>query len=122
MDDLLESFGPDRRMALCRELTKDYEQIRRGTIGEIHNSVRNDPPRGEMVLVIEGASDEEVNENTPNVLSIEELAELAAAKAKDEGLRIKEAITRVVAEHPLPNGSLPNRKQVYAAVLAAKGE
>ena len=87
MDDLLESFGPDRRMALCRELTKDYEQIRRGTIGEIHNSVRNDPPRGEMVLVIEGASDEEVNENTPNVLSIEELAELAAAKAKDEGLR-----------------------------------
>ena len=122
MDDLLESFGPDRRMALCRELTKDYEQIRRGTIGEIHNSVRNDPPRGEMVLVIEGASDEEVNENTPNVLSIEELAELAAAKAKDEGLRIKEAITRVVAEHPLPDGSLPNRKQVYAAVLAAKGE
>ena len=122
MDDLLESFGPDRRMALCRELTKDYEQIRRGTISEIHNSVKNDPPRGEMVLVIEGASDEEVNENTPNVLSIEELAELAAAKAKDEGLRIKEAITRVVAEHPLPDGSLPNRKQVYAAVLAAKGE
>lgn len=122
MDDLLESFGPNRRMALCRELTKDYEQIRRGTISEIHNSVKNDPPRGEMVLVIEGASDEEVNENTPNVLSIEELAELAAAKAKDEGLRIKEAITRVVAEHPLPDGSLPNRKQVYAAVLAAKDE
>ena len=57
MDDLLESFGPNRHMALCRELTKDYEQIRRGTIAEIHDSVVNDPPRGEMVLVIEGAGD-----------------------------------------------------------------
>ena len=120
MDDLLESFGPNRHMALCRELTKDYEQIRRGTIAEIHDSVVNDPPRGEMVLVIEGASDEEINANAPSVLSTEDLARLAIDKAQHEGLRIKEAITQVVAEHPLPDGSLPNRKQVYAAVLAIK--
>ena len=37
--DLLSEFGPDRRMALCRELTKDYEQIRRGTIADIKQSV-----------------------------------------------------------------------------------
>ena len=42
MADLEEVFGPDRRMALCRELTKDYEQIRRGTIHEINESVAND--------------------------------------------------------------------------------
>ena len=122
MDDLLESFGPNRHMALCRELTKDYEQIRRGTIAEIHDSVVNDPPRGEMVLVIEGASDEEINANAPSVLSTENLARLAIDKAQHEGLRIKEAITQVVAEHPLPDGSLPNRKQVYAAVLDIKAQ
>ena len=73
-----------------------------------------------MVLVIEGASDEEINANAPSVLSTENLARLAIDKAQHEGLRIKEAITQVVAEHPLPDGSLPNRKQVYAAVLAIK--
>ena len=57
MADLLEVLGPNRRMALCRELTKDYEQIRRGTIAEIHQSVIDEPPRGEMVLVIAGDSD-----------------------------------------------------------------
>ena len=50
MADLLEAFGSDRPMALCRELTKEYEQVRRGTIGEIRQSVVDDPPRGEMVL------------------------------------------------------------------------
>lgn len=43
MDDLLDAFGPNRPMALCRELTKDYEQIRRGPIGEIRQSVIDDP-------------------------------------------------------------------------------
>ena len=55
MADLLDVLGPNRKMALCRELTKDYEQIRRGTIAEIRQSVVDDPPRGEMVLVIAGA-------------------------------------------------------------------
>lgn len=47
MADLLDVLGPNRKMALCRELTKDYEQIRRGTIAEIRQSVVDDPPRGE---------------------------------------------------------------------------
>lgn len=120
MADLLEVFGPDRRMALCRELTKDYEQIRRGTIAEIRRSVIDEPPRGEMVLVIAGASDEEVTAASPATLSIEDLAALAMERSEAEGLRIKDAITEVVKEHPLPDGSYANRKQVYSAVLAAK--
>lgn len=122
MDDLLEAFGPDRRMALCRELTKDYEQIRRGGVGDIRQSVIDDPPRGEMVLVVAGASDDEAMAAAPAVLSIEELAALAVERARTDNLRVKEAISRVVEEHPLPDGSLPNRKQVYAAVLAAREE
>ena len=121
MDDLLDAFGPNRRMALCRELTKDYEQIRRGTIAEIRDGVREDPPRGEMVLVVAGASDEEAASVAPNTLSVEDLAVLAIDRALEDGLRIKEAITQVVGEHPLPDGSLVNRKQVYQAVLAIKG-
>ena len=77
MADLLEVLGPNRRMALCRELTKDYEQIRRGTIAEIHQSVIDEPPRGEMVLVIAGASDEEADAAAPASLSVEDLAVLS---------------------------------------------
>lgn len=117
MDDLLEAFGPDRRMALCRELTKDYEQVRRGTIAEIRDGVEADPPRGEMVLVVAGASDEEAQAAAPAALSVEDLAVLAIDRALEDGLRVKDAIAQVVEEHPMADGTLANRKQVYATVL-----
>ncbi|WP_270434597.1 16S rRNA (cytidine(1402)-2'-O)-methyltransferase [Bifidobacterium adolescentis] len=121
MADLLDVLGPNRKMALCRELTKDYEQIRRGTIAEIRQSVVDDPPRGEMVLVIAGASEEEADAAAPATLSIEDLAVLSVDRAQEDNLRTKDAISQVVAEHPLSDGSLANRKQVYNAVLAMKG-
>lgn len=121
MADLLDVLGPNRKMTLCRELTKDYEQIRRGTIAEIRQSVVDDPPRGEMVLVIAGASEEEADAAAPATLSIEDLAVLSVDRAQEDNLRIKDAISQVVAEHPLSDGSLANRKQVYNAVLAMKG-
>ena len=121
MADLLDVLGPNRKMALCRELTKDYEQIRRGTIAEIRQSVVDDLPRGEMVLVIAGASEEEADAAAPATLSIEDLAVLSVDRAQEDNLRTKDAISRVVAEHPLSDGSLANRKQVYNAVLAMKG-
>ena len=121
MDDLLEAFGPDRPMALCRELTKEYEEIRRGPVSDIRQGVIDDAPRGEIVLVVGGASDEEAAAATPSVLDVDALARLAVARAEEAGMRIKDAIAQVVQEHPLPDGSLPNRKQVYAAVLAMKG-
>ena len=121
MDDLLDAFGPNRPMALCRELTKDYEQIRRGPIDEIHQSVIDDPPRGEMVLVIGGASNEEAEAAAPSTLSVDDMAVLSIDRALEDGLRIKDAIAQVVQEHPLADGSLANRKQVYAAVLKIKG-
>ena len=98
-----------------------HEQIRRGTIAEIHQSVIDEPPRGEMVLVIAGASDEEADAAAPASLSVEDLAVLSIDRAQEDNLRIKDAIAQVVAEHPLADGSLANRKQVYNAVLALKG-
>jgi len=121
MDDLLDAFGPNRPMALCRELTKDYEQIRRGPIDEIRQSVIDDPPRGEMVLVIGGASNEEAEAAAPSTLSVDDMAVLSIDRALEDGLRIKDAIAQVVQEHPLADGSLANRKQGYAAGLKIKG-
>lgn len=120
MDALLAAFGPDRQMALCRELTKDYEQVRRGTIRQVRQSVVDDPPRGEIVLVIAGASTEEVNEASAEVLTDEQLARLAQERSEAEGIRMKDAIAEVVKEHPLPDGSFPNRKKVYQASLLLK--
>lgn len=119
MADLEAAFGADRPMALCRELTKDYEQIRRGTIGEVRASVESDPPRGEMVLVVGGAQDCE--EDGGETLGVEALAALAMRYAQEHDVRIKDAIATVVAEHPGVDGALANKKQVYAAVLAARG-
>ena len=72
-------------------------------------------------LVIAGASEEEADAAAPATLSIEDLAVLSVDRAQEDNLRIKDAISQVVAEHPLSDGSLANRKQVYNAVLAMKG-
>ena len=101
-------------------LPTDRFCYRRGMVGTIRQSVVDNPPRGEMVLVIGGASDEEAEAAAPATLSIDDLAVLAIDRALEDGVRIKDAIAQVVAEHPLPDGSLPNRKQVYTAVLAMK--
>ncbi len=119
MADLEEVLGPERPMALCRELTKDYEQIRRGTIGEIRQGVEDDPPRGEMVLVVGGAQDGDGDGD--ETLDVEALAALATRYAQEHDVRIKDAIAKVVAGHPGADGALANKKQVYAAVLAARG-
>lgn len=119
MEDLLAVFGADRKMALCRELTKDFEEIRRGTISQICKSVENDPPRGEIVLVIAGAADEEIKQQNID-LSVEQLAQMSYDLSQNEGLRIKDAITRIVSQNPLSDGSFANRKEVYAACLNIK--
>lgn len=59
--DLLEYFG-DRRVALCRELTKLHEEVQRGTLSEMIAYYAEKDPRGEYVLVLEGATEEKQEE------------------------------------------------------------
>lgn len=122
MDDFFSVFGPGRSMALARELTKDYEEVRRGTIAQIRQTVTDDPPRGEIVLVIAGASAEEAEAagQVSLAASAEDIAREAVRYSEMHNVKVKDAIVRIVQEHPLPDGSLPNRKKVYAAVLALK--
>src|SRR5262249_58406641 len=53
--DLAEAFGPDRPAALCREMTKVYEEIRRLPLGQLAAAAAEDPPRGAITLVVAGA-------------------------------------------------------------------
>lgn len=120
MQDLQEVFGPDRMMALCRELTKIHEQVRRGTIADIIDSMIHDPPRGEMVLVVAGFRTDLIQEPDDEIPSEADLADMASQRARERGIKIKEAISQVVAEHPLPDGSLVSRKDIYAAAVARR--
>ena len=55
LKDLADTFGPDRPVSLCRELSKLHEEIRRTTLGEAAEYYDQNPPRGEFVLVVRGA-------------------------------------------------------------------
>jgi 16S rRNA (cytidine1402-2'-O)-methyltransferase len=55
LDDLAQTFGVDRRAAVCRELTKVYEEIRRGALGALAEWARAAGPRGEITVVVAGA-------------------------------------------------------------------
>ncbi len=57
LDDLRETFGDDRRIALCRELTKLNEEVLRMTLAEAVKYYEENAPRGEYVLVVEGAKE-----------------------------------------------------------------
>ena len=103
---LVEAFGPDRPAAVCRELTKTYEQIRRGTLRELAEWATGDV-RGEITLVVGGA---------PAVASSAEPAELAAAVADREAAAEsrKDAIAAVARAYGLP------KRVVYEAVVTQK--
>lgn len=101
---LLETFG-DRRIAVCRELTKIYEQIYRGTLKEALEYFIENRPRGEFVLVLEGKKLEEIKEEKREAwinISIEE----HIIKCIKDGLSKKEAIKLVAKERELPKSEV----------------
>ena len=83
--DLAEALGGTRRAALCRELTKLHEEVLRGTLDELIQLYEQTDPRGEYVIVLEGASPE-----APEEMSIEQAAELARGYAEG-GMKLSEA-------------------------------
>ena len=104
---MAEAFGADRRGAVCRELTKTYEEVARGTLAELvaWSEGQEHGVRGEVTLVVAGATEEQ-REHTAD-----ELRELVA-EAEADGLSRKDAIARVAAETGV------RRQEVYAAAHA----
>ncbi|AXI87876.1 16S rRNA (cytidine(1402)-2'-O)-methyltransferase [Actinospica acidiphila] len=111
LDDTLaamaEVFGGERRAAVCRELTKTYEEIRRGPLAELA-AWAAEGVRGEITVVVEGAP-----EKGPEEYDDAELVRRVRVR-EEAGERRKEAIAAVAAEAGLP------KRQVFDAVVAAK--
>ena len=68
LDDLAVTFGTDRSVSLCRELTKLHEEIKKTTLGEAVAFYRENDPRGEYVLVLAGADPAQLAEETAPTL------------------------------------------------------
>ena len=95
LEDLMELLG-ERPAALARELTKMYEEVRRGTLAALLDGVRSEPPRGEIVLVIGGAV--QGHKETP---SPGELVRMVRVLMED-GTDRKEAMHTVAREAGVP--------------------
>ncbi len=108
---LAASFGPDRRVVACREMTKTYEEIRRGTLAELAGWAAAGV-KGEITLVVAGAPAPATSQAVagPGMTSL--AAEVASREA--DGLARKDAIAAVARERGL------RKRDVYAAVVAGK--
>ncbi|MFF4140687.1 16S rRNA (cytidine(1402)-2'-O)-methyltransferase [Streptomyces sp. NPDC001698] len=104
---MAEVFGAERRAAVCRELTKTYEEVRRGGLGELA-AWAAEGVRGEITVVVEGAP-----EKGPEELGPEELVRRVRVR-EEAGERRKEAIAAVAVEAGVP------KREVFDAVVAAK--
>ena len=100
LDDLCEAFGAQRRIALCRELTKLHEEILRTTLGEAVEHYAETDPKGEFVLVVEGAAHAEPEAVTP------EAALRRMEQLRDGGLSMKQAAKQAAEELKLPKNKL----------------
>lgn len=102
--DLVTALGADRRVVVCRELTKLHEEIRRGTAAEVAEHFR-DGSRGEIVLVVAGAE--------PATASLEDgIARVVSLVAA--GSRLKDAAAEVSEATGL------SRRDLYEGALAAR--
>lgn len=102
-----QAFGADRQAAVCRELTKTYEQVLRGTLAELAQIAADEQLRGEISIVVAGL------ERTGPAHSTADLVAEVLARA-DAGERLKEA----VADVALAAGVA--KRELYSAALAAR--
>ncbi|MBP2350100.1 16S rRNA (cytidine1402-2'-O)-methyltransferase [Kribbella aluminosa] len=105
LEAMAEAFGADRRTAVCRELTKTYEEVKRGPLEELVTWSK-DGVRGEITVVVSGA-------DPHKVLTPEDLAR-EVAKDEEAGTHRKQAISDVAKRFNVP------KRTVYDAVLAAR--
>jgi 16S rRNA (cytidine1402-2'-O)-methyltransferase len=113
LSDLVQAFGAQRSVTLCRELTKLHEEVTKTTLGEAEQWYRENEPRGEYVLVMAGVSPEEV---PCTVQSLEDVAAHARALIEKEGMALSAAAREAAKGTPFA------KSQVYRALLDAEPE
>ena len=105
LEDLAEAFGEDRKISLCRELTKLHEEVVRTTLGEAVAKYTENGPKGDFVLVVDGAAP--VEKEVPTA----EDAGQMVKRLMGEGLSRKDAIKQTAKALDLP------KNVVYDAAL-----
>ena len=103
---MAEAVGPERPAAVCRELTKTYEEVLRGSLAELAARAGEEQLRGEISIVVAGAQEQappSVEDLVPGVLT-----------QVDAGTRLKEAVAEVAQRAGVP------KRDLYEAVLAAR--
>ena len=105
LKDLAAAFGEDRRVSLCRELTKLHEEVVRTTLGEAVRKYTENSPRGEFVVVVDGAK-----EAAEEAITLEAGAQLVRAEVL-KGLSKKDAIKLIAKQTGL------SRNALYEAAL-----
>ena len=104
LDDLYSALG-NRRISLCRELTKIHEEVLRGTISEMVEYYKDKTPKGEYVLVVEGKTPEEETEGT-----IEDAVEYAR-KETENGKKVSEACKEAAKKYGF------SKSEIYNAIV-----
>ena len=104
LNDMLEVFG-ERRVSISREMTKIYEETLRLKLSDAIRHFESIPPRGEFVLVVEGAS------ITDNSGLLHDDAVSAARSYIDNGMSVKDAVKKAAEETGVPKNA------IYAAVI-----
>lgn len=110
LTDLVALAGPDRQGAVARELTKMYEEIRRGTLAELAGHYAAGEPRGEVTLVIEGVPRRDEGASADDLAAGRTLA----ARLLEEGTTAKDAVRILMAQLGLP------RNTAYQLVMEAR--
>lgn len=108
LSDLAETLGGGRNAALCRELTKVHEEVIRGTLDELNAYYGETEPRGEFVIVVEGAGESPNEELTP-----EQAAELAKSFV-DGGEKLSDACKKAADITGIP------KREIYRLMTAEK--
>ena len=109
LEDLRSWFGGERRLSVCRELTKLHEEVRRGTIDDALTWFGEHAPKGEFVLILEGAAvqEEEAPTLEQGLARVEALLE--------EGQSLRDAVRQTAKDMGLP------RKALYDMAVSKNG-
>lgn len=105
LKDMLDAFG-DRKIALCRELTKIHEEVLRGKISDMIAYYENKPPKGEYVLVIEGAAEEEASDEITL-----DMAVAMAQKLISDGVKSSDAAREIAKKTKF------SKSEIYSGLL-----
>ena len=113
--ELENTLGSHRRITVCRELTKKYETVYSDSLGGAVRYYEEVPPKGECVLVLEGKSQEEVEEEQKKgwmPLSVEEHLQIYL----NQGMDKKEAMKRTAKDRGV------SKLDIYQEMIGKKGE